>query len=129
MEFCENGDLASLLKKCKKDNDWVAEDVVWKIFMHIILGLKECHNRKEGKILHRDLKPGNVFLDAGNNVKLGDFGLSRLLNKESHYACTNVGTPYYMSPEQIKEINYDEKSDIWSAGCILYEMVSLKPPF
>jgi len=57
----------------------VAEDVIWKIFTQIMQALNECHNRPEGKILHRDIKPGNVFFDIGNNVKLGDFGLSRIL--------------------------------------------------
>lgn len=80
-------------------------------------------------ILHRDLKPGNLFFDKNNNVKLGDFGLCRILSAESQYAHTNVGTPYYMSPEQIKESNYDAKTDIWSLGCVLYEIVSLRPPF
>lgn len=65
----------------------------------MVLALFECHNRKEGKILHRDLKPGNVFIDASNNVKLGDFGLSRIMSDQSVFAYTNVGTPYYMSPE------------------------------
>ena len=80
-------------------------------------------------ILHRDLKPGNLFFDKNNNVKLGDFGLCRILSAESQYAHTNVGTPYYMSPEQIKESNYDAKTDVWSLGCVLYEIVSLRPPF
>ena len=82
--------------------DHVAEDVIWKIFMQVLLALGECHGSRDGKtsvILHRDLKPGNVFFDKGNNVKLGDFGLCRILSAESHYAHTNVGTPYYMSPE------------------------------
>ncbi len=99
MEYCENGDMTSLIKKCKKENDYVAEDVVWKIFMQIILALKECHSRKDKKIIHRDIKPGNVLLDSENNVKLGDFGLSRVLSQETQWASTNVGTPYYMSPE------------------------------
>jgi serine/threonine protein kinase len=51
------------------------------------------------------------------------------MGKESVYAYTHVGTPYYMSPEQINEAKYNEKSDIWSAGCVLYEIASLKPPF
>jgi NIMA (never in mitosis gene a)-related kinase len=98
--------------------------------MQIVLALRECHEHKErGKILHRDIKPGNVFFDVHNNVKLGDFGLSRILSEESIYAKTNVGTPYYMSPEQINEASYDEKTDIWSTGCVLYEMVALRPPF
>jgi serine/threonine protein kinase len=63
------------------------------------MALLECHKRKEGKILHRDIKPGNLFLDSNSNVKLGDFGLSKIMGKESVYAETHVGTPYYMSPE------------------------------
>lgn len=70
-----------------------------------------------------------MFLDDQNNIKLGDFGLARILSKESMYAQTNVGTPYYMSPEQIKEAEYNEKTDIWSTGCILYEVIALRPPF
>jgi NIMA (never in mitosis gene a)-related kinase len=79
--------------------------------------------------LHRDLKPGNIFLDSNSDVKLGDFGLARVMNNESQFAFTHVGTPYYMSPEQIMEQKYNQKSDIWSAGCVVYEIVSLRAPF
>lgn len=79
--------------------------------------------------MHRDLKPGNIFLDSDYNVKLGDFGLSRVMSDESIFAYTNVGTPYYMSPEQINESKYNEKSDIWSLGCIIYELAALRAPF
>ncbi len=80
-------------------------------------------------MLHRDLKPGNVFLDSDNNVKLGDFGLSRVLGEDSVFAKTHVGTPYYMSPEQSTGKEYDEKSDIWSLACVIYELAALEPPF
>jgi NIMA (never in mitosis gene a)-related kinase len=93
------------------------------------VALHACHTRKEGKIIHRDIKPGNIFLDNSTRVKLGDFGLSRILGKDSVYAYTHVGTPYYMSPEQLTDGKYTEKSDVWSTGCILYEMASLHPPF
>lgn len=93
-----------------------------------MLALNECHNRNP-KILHRDLKPANIFLDSNNNLKLGDFGLARILSENSLYCKTHVGTPYYMSPEQINEVCYDERSDIWSFGCLLYELAALRPPF
>ena len=70
-----------------------------------------------------------MFFDSEENVKLGDFGLSRMMGDESIYAFTHVGTPYYMSPEHISEQRYNEKSDIWSAGCVVYEMLALKAPF
>jgi NIMA (never in mitosis gene a)-related kinase len=101
MEYCEQGDLKKLIDKSKKKNDFIAEDVIWKIFMQMLMGLQACHNRKEGKIIHRDIKPANVFLDRNNNIKIGDFGLSRLLSKDSVFIKTSVGTPFYMSPEQI----------------------------
>ena len=70
-----------------------------------------------------------MFFDQDGSVKLGDFGLSRMMGDESIYAYSHVGTPYYMSPECITEQRYNEKSDIWSAGCVLYEMVALRAPF
>lgn len=78
----------------------VDETFVWKICTQVISALKECHSRqKNGKaVLHRDLKPANVFLDADTNAKLGDFGLARVLNHDTSFAKTFVGTPYYMSP-------------------------------
>ena len=129
MEFCEQGDMAQLIKRCKKQKEFIPEEMAWKILSQMTLALFECHRRKEGKILHRDLKPGNLFIDGANNIKLGDFGLSRIMSDQSVFAYTHVGTPYYMSPEQIAEEKYDHKSDIWSAGCVLYEIVSLRAPF
>ena len=81
------------------------------------------------QVLHRDIKPANILLGAGQSVKLGDFGLARMLSENSRFATTNVGTPFYMSPEQIDEHPYDEKSDIWALGCVVYELCTLHPPF
>lgn len=129
MEHCSNGDLAALIKKCRRERIYLDEETIWRCSMQLICALKECHNRSDGSVLHRDLKPGNVFLDSANNVKLGDFGLARVLSKSSMFAHTNVGTPFYMSPEQVNETPYNQKSDIWSLGCLIYELCALTPPF
>ncbi|XP_004578724.2 serine/threonine-protein kinase Nek2 [Ochotona princeps] len=131
MEYCEGGDLASVIAKGTKERQYLEEDFVLRVMTQLTLALKECHRRSDGghTVLHRDLKPANVFLDGKQNVKLGDFGLARILNHDTSFAKTFVGTPYYMSPEQINRMSYNEKSDIWSLGCLLYELCALMPPF
>jgi NIMA (never in mitosis gene a)-related kinase len=81
------------------------------------------------KILHRDIKSHNVFLMKDMQVKLGDFGVSRVLSSTKSRAATVIGTPYYYSPEMCKGETYDSKSDIWSLGVLLYEMCALEYPF
>ncbi|XP_073409495.1 serine/threonine-protein kinase Nek2 isoform X1 [Dendrobates tinctorius] len=131
MEYCEGGDLASLIAKCTKERQYLEEDFILRVFAQVALALKDCHKRSDGghTVLHRDLKPANIFLDAKKNVKLGDFGLARILHHDTSFAKTFVGTPYYMSPEQMNRMSYNEKSDIWSLGCLLYELCALSPPF
>ncbi|XP_063297518.1 serine/threonine-protein kinase Nek2 [Pelobates fuscus] len=131
MEYCEGGDLATLIAKCTKDRQYLEEDFILRVFAQLALALKDCHRRTDGGhiVLHRDLKPANIFLDAKKNVKVGDFGLARILNHDTSFAKTFVGTPYYMSPEQMNRMSYNEKSDIWSLGCLLYELCALSPPF
>ncbi|KZP29082.1 kinase-like protein [Athelia psychrophila] len=145
MEYCGGGDLSTVIKQAQKHNRPIPEDTIWLYFMQILQALTHCHHPnsqsrsgssgnaegeggKRAQILHRDLKPDNVFLDENNIVKLGDFGLSKQLAQAS-FANTYVGTPYYMSPELMQERAYDSKSDIWSLGCMIYELCALKPPF
>ena len=128
MEYCQGGDLSQLIKKYKENREYIPEDIIWKYFYQMVLGVHLCHAGKS-RILHRDLKPRNIFIDESNNVKIGDFGLARIMGENSLYAQTCVGTPFYMSPEQVSASFYDEKSDIWSLGCILYELAAQKPPF
>ena len=90
------------------------------------LALKHVHDRK---ILHRDIKTQNIFLTSKGEVKLGDFGISRVLKNTQDCAKTAIGTPYYLSPEICQEQPYNQKSDIWSLGCILYEMITLHHAF
>ena len=88
------------------------------------VGLKLLHERK---IFHRDLKSANVFMNRDGSSKLGDLNVSKVAKKGLLY--TQTGTPYYASPEVWKDQPYDSKSDIWSLGCVIYEMTTLKPPF
>ena len=88
--------------------------------------MKYVHDRK---ILHRDLKTQNIFLTASGDIKIGDFGIARVLQDTYDCAKTAIGTPYYLSPEICQEKPYNQKSDIWSLGCILYELVTLKHAF
>ena len=133
MEYCSGGDLGKVIKHQKREGKYVDERLIWKVLAQCILALKDCHRHEEngkGKpILHRDIKPANILLDSNHNVKIGDFGLAKELSSESKLAQTNVGTPYYMSPEIINEKSYDERSDIWSLGCLIYELAALRPPF
>lgn len=129
MEFCEQGDLAKLITKCKDTNSCIEERFVWKVLYQTARALQACHTHKSRlTILHRDIKPANIFLDSRGNVKLGDFGLARIMDKDS-FSDTVVGTPNYMSPEVIKGAKYNKKSDVWSLGCLVYELCALQPPF
>ncbi|GAA5852835.1 hypothetical protein JCM8547_004700 [Rhodosporidiobolus lusitaniae] len=134
MEYCEGGDLAGVIQRCRKTGCQLPEDVVWAYLTQITLALHDCHSEtdKQGQrktvILHRDIKPENVFLDKENNLKLGDFGLSKAM-QQAAMTQTYVGTPYYMSPELINGQPYDVKSDIWALGCLIYELCAGHPPF
>ncbi|XP_056282264.1 serine/threonine-protein kinase Nek5 isoform X2 [Pseudoliparis swirei] len=125
MEYCGGGDL---MKKIKMQRGvfFTGEQVVdW--FVQICLGLKHIHDRK---ILHRDIKAQNIFLtNGGMKAKLGDFGIARMLNNTMELARTCVGTPYYLSPEICESRPYNNKTDIWSLGCVLYELCTLRHPF
>ncbi|XP_069092810.1 serine/threonine-protein kinase Nek2-like [Pleurodeles waltl] len=131
MEYCEGGDLAHLIERHAKQSRYMEEDFVLRVFAQLTSALKDCHRRNFGghTVLHRDLKPANIFLDSKHNVKLGDFGLARILHHDYSFAKTFVGTPYYMSPEQMSSELYNEKSDIWALGVVVYELCALSRPF
>uniref|UniRef100_A0A7S3G4B8 non-specific serine/threonine protein kinase n=1 Tax=Palpitomonas bilix TaxID=652834 RepID=A0A7S3G4B8_9EUKA len=124
-EFVNGGDLETRIKKLAQAKSFFSENDIWNIFIQMCDGVKALHS---WNIIHRDLKCANVFLDADGTIRLGDFGVSKVLSKEK-WAKTQIGTPYYVSPEMWKNRPYDMKSDIWSLGCILYEMTALHPPF
>jgi NIMA (never in mitosis gene a)-related kinase 2 len=133
MEYCGGGDLENVIKRCRRERTNIDEGLIWRVLAQSVLALKDCHRRVENNvkkpILHRDLKPGNILLDNDKNIKMADFGLAKELSSKSQLAKTNLGTPYYMAPEIINEKDYDEKADIWSLGCLIYQLAALKPPF
>ncbi|KAK2169664.1 hypothetical protein LSH36_8g12094 [Paralvinella palmiformis] len=131
MEYCQGGDLNKYIERKFKDGSFITEEFIWKAFHQLVLALRECHSRNRfGRIiLHRDLKPANVFFDKDMNVKLGDFGSSRMLPFNRDTTATFAGTLFYMSPEQMSYAPYDEKCDIWSLGCTVHEMCVRKPTF
>ncbi|NP_001334247.1 serine/threonine-protein kinase Nek5 isoform 2 [Mus musculus] len=125
MEYCDGGDLMQRIQRQR--GVMFSEDQILCWFVQISLGLKHIHDRK---ILHRDIKSQNIFLSKNGMVaKLGDFGTARTLNDSMELAQTCAGTPYYLSPEICQNRPYNNKTDIWSLGCVLYELCTLKHPF
>ena len=125
-ELAVNGDLGARIQKfrrcCTRPPEWQ----ILGYFIQVALGIKEIHSRN---IMHRDLKPQNIFLMLDGTVKLGDFGLAKVLNYTSQVARTQCGTIVYMSPEVALGRPYTNKTDIWALGCILYELCTLDHPF
>ena len=124
MEYADKGDLYQKIVHLKKIGCLIEEIDAWKIFIQMVRGLKSLHDLK---ILHRDLKSANIFLFSDGTAKIGDLNVSKVAQKGLGY--TQTGTPYYASPEVWNENPYDNKSDIWSLGCVTYEMLTLHPPF
>ncbi|XP_030328374.1 serine/threonine-protein kinase Nek8 isoform X1 [Strigops habroptila] len=124
MEYAPGGTLAEFIhKRC---NSLLDEDTILHFFVQILLALHHVHTKQ---ILHRDLKTQNILLDKHRMiVKIGDFGISKILSSKSK-AYTVVGTPCYISPELCEGKPYNQKSDIWALGCVLYELASLKRAF
>ncbi|KAJ9465931.1 putative serine/threonine-protein kinase nek3 [Diplonema papillatum] len=125
MEYASGGDLRSKVMETRKAGMSLPEDSIARWFTELLLALRHLHDRN---ILHRDLKPANIFFTADEVLKLGDFGLTKVLVGTS-VAHTLCGTPQFFSPELVRKVPYDHKSDLWSAGCILYEMLMLQHAF
>ena len=125
-EYADGGDLSIKIKSHQKNKSYFPENEILDIFTQICSAIKHIHHKK---ILHRDLKSQNVFMTKSGLVKLGDFGIAKSLNNTWQKASTMVGTPYYLSPEIVSNKPYSFKSDIWSLGVLLYEMMALRMPF
>mmetsp|Transcript_13701 Transcript_13701/g.45076 ORF Transcript_13701/g.45076 Transcript_13701/m.45076 type:complete len:325 (-) Transcript_13701:633-1607(-) len=126
LEWCEGGDLGKELQRHAAVGVPLEEVIVWEYFDQIVSAVQHMHSRR---MMHRDLKPSNVFVAADGRLKIGDLGLSRYFSSRTNQAQSMVGTPYYMSPECVRGQLYDWSSDVWSLGCLLYELGTLQNPF
>ncbi|XP_046329219.2 serine/threonine-protein kinase Nek11-like isoform X2 [Haliotis rufescens] len=124
-EYCDGGDLDIKIGDCKKSKTTFDEKSILDWLVQLLLAVQYMHSRR---VLHRDLKTRNIFI-RNNMVKIGDFGISRILMGTTDMASTFTGTPYYMSPEVLKHEGYNSKSDVWSIGCILFELCALEHAF
>ena len=125
-EYADGGDLGQKIEKQKKVKVPLSEAQILDYITQICLALQHIHKKK---IIHRDLKSGNIFLMKSGIVKVGDFGIAKGLQSTWEKAKTFVGTPYFLSPEIINNQPYDNKSDIWALGVLLYELMTFQMPF
>ena len=128
MEHCEGGDLYTKINKQR--GKLFPEHMILQCFVQICRAIQYIHDRR---ILHRDIKTQNIFISNAKQgrwiVKLGDFGISKVIEGTTELARTCIGTPYYLSPEVWENKPYNNKSDLWALGCVLYEMSTLKHAF
>ena len=122
LEYCEGLDLRKFINDYKSHNHSIPNYIVNYIIKQIINGLKEIHKKN---LIHRDLKPENIFITNDFLIKIGDFGITKQLDYINKYANTQIGTLQYMAPEVLNGEKYNQKVDIWSLGCIIYELCCL----
>ena len=125
-EYAKKGDLSNVIKRCKVKNSLLGEETIKRYLFELCIAVEYLH---KNNVIHRDIKAANVFLSKNNTIKLGDVGIIKVLIPSYKYANTNIGTPYYMSPEVYKRQRYNTKTDIWSIGVLLYELMTLKLPY
>mmetsp|Transcript_25511 Transcript_25511/g.58886 ORF Transcript_25511/g.58886 Transcript_25511/m.58886 type:complete len:780 (-) Transcript_25511:105-2444(-) len=126
VEWAEKGDLKRLIRKAMQNEVMFKQLEIWEYARQLSSALDHMHKKR---IMHRDLKPANIFVAQDNSLKLGDLGLGRFFSSHTLEAFSKVGTPLYMSPEVLKGAGYDMRSDVWSLGCVLYELCVLRSPF
>ena len=124
MEYADDGDISHKIQDNLKRRLRFEESTIWEWIIQLLKGLKYLH---DNKIMHRDLKCANIFLMKNGLLKIGDLNVSKFA--KSNMARTQTGTPFYLAPEIWKDLPYDYKCDIWSVGCIIYELCTSRPPF
>jgi NIMA (never in mitosis gene a)-related kinase len=124
MEYCERSDLSNFIGS--QMGVPLNEMKVWKIAIEILSGLAALH---EHGVIHRDVKAKNIFMTKKFNVKIGDLGICAQIRSKVFNDCREIGTLLYASPEICKGEFYSTKTDIWSFGCVLYELCTYRHPF
>lgn len=126
MDYCEGGDLHKKIGRQRQSRQQFPEHQIVRWFTQVALGLKHLHSKQ---VAHRDLKPQNIFLTKDENVRIGDFGISKKSLRAMQQEEATIGTPYYFSPEICSDRMYSFASDIWALGCVLFELAALRVPF
>lgn len=122
MEFVDGSDLSKQIRTKKKNSFY--QIIEWIIY--ICIGLLEVH---KNNIIHRNIKPDNLFLTKDNKIKIGNFGLSKCLDSEQDSGKTDIGHLLYRAPETFaKKLNYSKKVDMWSLGVVIYELITFNKP-
>lgn len=129
MEYCTNGSLDAVLQKFATSKTYLPSTKVMHYLQDLSSALSYCHDTL--RILHRDLKPANILIDQLGTLKLADFGLSKKFgaDSENDLAATYTGTPLYMAPEVLRGELYSYPADVWSLGCVAFELMALHSPF
>ena len=128
MEYCEGQNLKDFININIENNELIEENTLYDIIKQICIGIKEIHNEN---IIHRHIKPENIFMNENKDIKIGDFGISKQYNPNKQYTNTiyKVGLVKYMAPEILINGKYNLKSDMYSLGCIIYELFNLSKYF
>ena len=129
MRHCDGGDLASAAWRARRRRERFPERTLRLWLAQLLSALAYLHSER---VIHRDVKTGNVFLTSSGDAMLGDFGLARVNDANATddvQATSTVGTPHFMSPEMLRGAKYGFAADVWSLGCVMYELTTLRQPF
>ena len=124
MEYCEDINLRQLINKYKNEKEFIKQKNVYYLIKYICLGIKAIHDKR---IIHGNITPENIYITKDKKIKLGNFSIFKQLNNYNDYLeSNNINYNNYIAPEIIKEESITNKVDIWSLGCIIYELCSLE---